>query len=369
MRTLNRSVKIRLIMMLAVGLVVFTPIAAIKLNKHFKMLEVASKSIPPVAVTAVKAIEAEWETSMPSVGTMVAEQGIEVTAPLPGTTIKIHFESGQSVQKGDPLISQDVGVPEAELSGLRATLKLRQSQFRRSSKLFSTKQISRSDLDDSAALLEEAKAAVLAKSAFITRKTVYAPFDGVLGIRMIDLGSYLEPGDPIVPLYTQDPIHVDYALPEKFISRIFSGQSVEVVVSAYPSRTFTGKVSAYDPVIDSDTRNVKIRATIRNGEGLLRPGMFAEVSTIDDSKRKVIVLPDTALSYSPFGNTLFIIKNGTQGMMVQKEQVQIGQIQGRYVEVLRGIDAGDMVVAVGQNKLRNGMLVSVSDMLSVASED
>ena len=156
MRTLNRNVKIRLIMMLGVGLVVFTPIAAIKLNKHFKMLEAASQSFPPVAVTAAKAIEAEWETSMPS----VAEQGIEVTAPLPGTTIKIHFESGQSVQKGDPLISQDVGVPEAELSGLRATLKLRQSQFRRSSKLFSTKQISRSDLDDSAALLEEAKAAV-----------------------------------------------------------------------------------------------------------------------------------------------------------------------------------------------------------------
>ena len=229
--------------------------------------------------------------------------------------------------------------------------------------------ISKSDLDDSAALLKEAEAAVKAKSAFIARKTVYAPFDGILGIRMIDLGSYLNPGDPIVPLYMKDPIHVDYSLPEKFISRIFVGQEVKVNISAYPERIFSGELTAYDPVIDARTRNINIRATIKNSDGLLKPGMFAEVSTVDADKKNVIILPSTAVTYSPYGNTLFVIGGDSQELTVQKEQVKIGETIGEYVEIIDGISINDRVVAVGQNKLRNGVRVSISRTVSVDTED
>ena len=369
MKRLKHTVKIRLVLMTIVGACVFLPIVFIKFHKFIEARENASRESPAIAVTVVRATGAAWQSGMESVGTLVAEQGINVTAPLPGTTIKIHFESGQIVSKGDPLISQDVGVHIAELSGLEAKLQLRKSQFTRASKLYVSKQISKSDLDDSAALLKEAEAAVKAKSAFIARKTVYAPFDGILGIRMIDLGSYLNPGDPIVPLYMKDPIHVDYSLPEKFISRIFVGQEVKVNISAYPERIFSGELTAYDPVIDARTRNINIRATIKNSDGLLKPGMFAEVSTVDADKKNVIILPSTAVTYSPYGNTLFVIGGDSQELTVQKEQVKIGETIGEYVEIIDGISINDRVVAVGQNKLRNGVRVSISRTVSVDTED
>ena len=369
MKKLKSSVKNRLALMAIVAACIFVPISLIKIVKFLEEKENASKERPPTVVTVVRAEAEEWQSSMGSVGSLVAEQGINVTAPLPGTTIKIHFESGQDVRAGEPLISQDIGVPSAELAGLEATLQLRRSQFQRASKLYESKQISKSDLDDSAALLKEAKAAVEAKSALIARKTVYAPFGGTLGIRMIDLGSYLNPGDPIVPLYMRDPIHVDYFLPEKFISRVFVGQEVEVNVPAHPGQKFSGKITAYDPVIDRRTRNIKIRATIKNSEGLLKPGMFAKVSTVDSTQKKVIILPSTAVTYSPYGNTLFVIKEVSEGLVVQKEQVKIGEMKGEYVQIIEGIKVGARVVAVGQNKLRNGMRVSISRPVSMKIED
>ena len=369
MKKLKRSVKNRLVLMAIVAACVFLPITLIKLQKFLEEQENASRERPPTPVTVVRAEREDWQSSIASVGSLVAEQGINVTAPLPGTTIKIHFESGQDIKTGEPLISQDIGVPSAELEGLEARLQLRRSQFKRASKLYESRQISQSDLDDSAALLKEAKAAVEAKSAFITRKTVYAPFDGTLGIRMVDLGSYLNPGDPIVPLYMRDPIHVDYSLPEKFISRVFVGQEVEVNVAAYPGQKFSGKITAYDPVIDIRTRNIKIRATIKNAEGYLKPGMFATVSTVDAAQKSVIILPTTAVTYTPYGNTLFVINESSEGLVVQKEQVKIGEVKGEYVQITDGIKVGDRVVAVGQNKLRNGMKVSISGTVSIAIGD
>ena len=178
MKKLSQNKKIKMVLMLGVAAIIFCPIALIKWNNIRETTSMASRSIPPVAVAVAEASIKDWRQSLFAVGSMVADQGIEVTAPLPGTTTDIHFESGQMVTKGEPLISQDTGIPRAELSGLRATLKLRENQFRRSSKLYTTKQISKADFDDSAAMLEEAKAAVAAKTAYITRKTVYAPFDG-----------------------------------------------------------------------------------------------------------------------------------------------------------------------------------------------
>ena len=369
MKKLKRSVKNRLVLMTVVAACVFLPITLIKLQKFLEQQENESRKRPPTPVTVVRAEKKDWQSSIGSVGSLVAEQGINVTAPLPGTTIKIHFESGQVIRAGEPLISQDIGVQSAELEGLEAKLQLRRSQFKRASKLYESRQISQSDLDDSATLLKEAQAAVVAKSAFITRKTVYSPFDGTLGIRMVDLGSYLNPGDPIVPLYMRDPIHVDYSLPEKFISRVFVGQEVEVNVAAYPGQKFSGKITAYDPVIDIRTRNIKIRATIKNSEGYLKPGMFATVSTVDAAQKSVIILPTTAVTYTPYGNTLFVINESSEGLVVQKEQVEIGEVKGEYVQITDGIKVGDRVVAVGQNKLRNGMKVSISGTVSIAIGD
>ncbi|MGR8920305.1 MAG: efflux RND transporter periplasmic adaptor subunit [Gammaproteobacteria bacterium] len=342
----------------------------LKEQKAAEMAAMSGRSFPPSAVSVAEVTEERWRETLFAVGSVAAEQGIEVNAPLPGTVVAIHFESGQDVRRGQKLVTQDVGIQMAELEGLEATLELREVQFERSKKLLRDKQISQSDYDAARSALDEAAAAVAAKRAFIARKTVYAPFDGTLGIRMIDLGTYLEPGDAIVPLQMLDPIHVDYALPEQFLSRLSVGQTVEVTVPAYPDERFTGTITAFDPGIDPGTRNVRIRATIRNPDKRLRPGMFAEVLTIERNDKPVAALPETAVTYSPFGNTVFVVLEGDAGLTVERRQIETGKVRDGRVEILAGLAPGDRVVAVGQNKLRNGMPVSVvEDEPPVLAED
>lgn len=336
--------------------------AAVHYIQQRKAAEIAAMGSrsPAAAAVSVATVETEgWRQSLFAVGTLVADQGIDVTAPLPGTVVEIMFESGQAVRRGQALLGMDVGIQLAELEGLQATLDLRKSQYARAQKLRNDKQISQSDYDAARAARDEAEAALKARQAFIARKTVYAPFDGVLGIRGIDLGTYLEPGDPIVQLQALAPIHVDYAVPEQYLSRLSVGQTVEIAVPAYPGEKFSGRITAFEPGIDPATRSLRTRATLPNADHRLRPGMFAEVWSVEAEAKAVLALPETAVTYSPYGNTVFVVVSSGDATTVERRQVQTGEIRNGRVEIVAGLERGDRVVAVGQNKLRNGMAVEV----------
>lgn len=330
-------------------------------RKQAELEAMSSQAMPPAAVAVAEVTRASWRQTLFAVGSVAAEQGIDVTAPLPGTVVDIHFESGQQVKRHQVLVSLDIGVDMAQLEGLEATLELRELQLARAQRLIKENQISQSDFDAAQAARDEAAAQLEAKKQYIARKRVYAPFEGTLGIRMIDLGDHLEPGDPVVPLQMLDPIHVDYALPEHLLSRLERGQRVEIEVPAYPGERFHGEITAFDPGIDPNTRNVRIRATLPNPDRRLRPGMFAEVWTIEAEQREVLSLPETAITYSPYGNTAFVVVEEGGATVVQRRQVQTGEVRDGRVEIVGGLDAGDRVVSVGQNKLRNGMPVVVTE--------
>ncbi|MEQ8234633.1 MAG: efflux RND transporter periplasmic adaptor subunit [Gammaproteobacteria bacterium] len=358
-RFLTRALLVLLVIGLCAGAIV-----ALKQKKAAELAAMSERSMPPAAVSVAAVDEEQWRQSLFAVGTMAADQGIDVTAPLPGTVVDISFESGQVVARGDVLLSQDVGIQMAELEGLEATVELRELQFARAKRLLARKQMSQSDYDAARAARDEAEAALKAKRAFIERKRVYVPFDGVLGIRMVDLGTYLEPGDPIVPLQALDPIHVDYALPEHLLSRLAVGQVVEIEVPAYPGEKFRGRITAFEPGIDPATRNVRIRATLPNADQRLRPGMFAEVSTVQEALRPVLALPATAVTYSPYGNTVYVVVDDDGQATVERRQVRTGEVREGRVEIAEGLARGDRVVAVGQNKLRNGMPVKIAETVT-----
>ena len=337
------------------------------LQNHQKSeLQAASvNSIAPASVAAVAVEHERWRQTLFAIGTIVAEQGIDVVAPLPGSVTDIKFASGEEVVKGQPLIAMDVGIQEAELKGLEATHSLRKLQLDRAKRLRKEKQISQSDYDAARAAFDQAAAEVDAKRAFIIRKTVYAPFSGTLGIRKVDLGTYLDPGDAIVPLQMLEPIHVDYALPEQFFSRLSVGQDVEIELPAYPGQKFFGKITAFDPNIDQATRNIRIRATLANAERKLRPGMFAEVSTIEDEPESVTVVPGTAITYSPYGNTVYVVVENNGESVSERRKVETGAVRDGMVEVKSGLSVGEIVVAIGHNKLRNGMVVRVVEKIDM----
>ncbi len=358
----------RLLMIAIVLAATAWAIQSLQEKRQSEIEALSSRTMPPVAVMALD-VEADfWRQTLFAVGSLVAENGVEVVAALPGSIIDIDFESGQLARRGDVLAKMDVGISIAELEGLKATRELRGLQFKRAEKLFHEKQVSQSDFEAARAALDEARAAVGAKQAFIERKRIYAPFDGVLGIRKVNLGDYLEPGDPVVSLHALSPIHVDYALPEQNLGRLSLGQRVEVTVPAYPDEVFVGSISAFDSEIDPRTRNIRIRATLENAERRLRPGMFAEVSTIETEARPVLCLPQTAVTYSPYGSTVFVVVDQDGTTTVEKRTIETGEIRAGLVEIVKGLELGQRVVAVGQNKMRSGMQVKVIETAEPLAE-
>jgi len=316
---------------------------------------------PPPVVAAAEVTEDAWQPRLRAVGTLVATQGIFVTNEVSGQVREILFESGQEVAKGDLLIQLDDSVDQADLKGLLAQRDLAKVKLGRFARLIKDRSASQSDYDEAKAELDGAEAAVDAKQALIAKKRITSPFDGRLGIRIVDLGEYLPPGSQIVPLDALDPIFVDYSLPERHLPQISVGKQVVVTVAAYPGQEFIGTISAINPAVEEKTRTVKIRATLDNSEGLLRPGMFAEVATILPARDRVLTLPRTAITFAPYGDTVFLIEEKDGQTLVQRRQVQTGQSQEGRVEISEGLSARDRVVIAGQVKLRNGQSVTIDN--------
>lgn len=314
---------------------------------------------PPAAVVALAEVRREqWPATIASVGSLRAVAGINVSNEVAGQIKAIHFHSGQSVKPGQLLVELDSATDQAELKGLEADLRLAELHFQRSAQMLEKKFVSQADYDQNLALLDKAKAAVAAKQTLIAKKRISAPFDGETGIRQVDLGQYLAAGSAIVNLEKLDPIYLDFSLPERQLGMLRSGQQVQINVAAYPDRSFSGNITALSPAVEKGSRAVNLQAKFNNAEKLLHPGMFAQVAIDSGNTGEVLTVPDTAVTYNPYGNSVFLAVAAETGLTVQSRQVRTGQSRGGRVEIVEGLQHGDRVVSAGQIKLRNGMVIA-----------
>jgi membrane fusion protein (multidrug efflux system) len=356
-----------LLVLLALGMVLGAMFGW-KFYQAQKMAILASMPPPPATVAAADVQTESWQPYLAAVGSLVAPHGILVTTEVAGIVSAIHFESGQPVEAGTLLLQLDDSVDEAELAGIVAERRLAELQFKRREGLLASKTISPSDVDEARLRLENAAARLAAKQAVIAKKRITAPFSGWLGIRQVDLGEYLQPGTAIVPLEALAPIYVDYALPERHLDRISVDQAVEIEVQAFPGEVFTGRITALNPGIDPGTRSLRIRATLENPQARLRPGMFAAVRTVLPQRPAVLTLPQTAITYNPYGDAVFVIEARETGLHVQRRQVETGGVRNGRVEIVQGLEAGEQVVAAGQVKLRNDQAVIVDNSIVLESQ-
>ena len=355
----------RLILVILLLVLLFGGIFGWKFFVGQKMAAMMSAPPPPATIASAEVQLETWQPYLYSVGSVVATQGVFVTTEVPGQVERILFESGQQVAEGDVILQLDDSVDEADLEGLIAQLNLARLQFERARKLLKDRSVSQSEYDQSRAQLDSAEATVASKRAVIAKKKIRAPFRGQLGIREVDVGQYLSPGARIVPLQALDPVYVDYTLPERHFDTLAVGQAVRVEVQAYPGRVFEGSISAINPGIDPGTRSVRLRATLDNPGQLLRPGMFAEVRTVLPARDDILTLPRTAVTYNPYGESVFVIVEQDGQQVVQNRRIRTGEARAGRVEIVDGLEAGEVVVSAGQVKLRNGQAVTIDNSVTL----
>jgi membrane fusion protein (multidrug efflux system) len=360
----------RMILMLAVMLAIVGGLGFVK----FKQVEAAIEQgknfkIPPTAVTTVVAKKEVWPSSFSVIGTAAAIQGVTVSADLPGTIDKIHFESGQWVKEGEILVELDTRQERAQLASLEAQRDLAKVNYDRAQQLVGAGVIAKQDYDNATAQQKATEAQVGDIKAAIARKTIKAPFTGVLGIRQVSLGQYLAAGQAIVSLQTLSPIYVNFGVPQQDAGRVVPGHTVRVTNNDLPGMSFTGRINALDSVINEQTRNIQVQTIITNKDNKLRPGMFVQVELPLGSPREVISLPASAINYAPYGDSVFVVSDmkdpkGNSYRGVRQQVVKIEGSRGDQVAVVSGLNPGDEVVSSGVFKLRNGAPVVVNNTVT-----
>jgi len=355
----------RFIIVLVGLVVVFGAIFGWKAFVGKKMAEMMSKPQPPAVVASAKVKAQTWQPYLHAIGSLVARNGVEVSSQVDGQIRSINFDSGQTVDKGDVLLQLDDTVDRASLQGLVAEEKLAELEFKRQSRLLKQHSTSQSAYDTARASLDKAKAAVATQRARLKHMSVRAPFSGALGIRQVDLGGFLKAGSPIVSLQALDPIYVDFSLPERYLAKLSAGQQVLVGVQAHPDQTFKGQISAISSEVQQKTRNVQVRATLTNKDHQLRPGMFAEVRVALPVRQGVLTVPRTAITYNPYGDSVFVIEKKKGQQVAMRRQVQTGEARDGRVEITKGLKEGDEVVSAGQVKLRNGQPVKIDNSVKL----
>ena len=313
---------------------------------------------PPPVVAATQVLQERWNISLSSVGSLTAVAGVAVNNEVAGLVKTIHFDSGQSVKAGQLLLELDSSLDKAQHKSLLAELDLARIRLDRNGKMIEKHFVSQSEFDQSKASYEQAMAAVEASQKTIAKKNIIAPFAGELAIRQVNIGQFLPAGTAIVDLQQLTPVYVDFSLPERFFSQVNIGQQLEITVQAY-SDIFHGEIVAISPEVDKASRNIHLRGLIPNVDKRLKPGMFAQISLVTGRYQDVLTLPDTAITYNPYGNSVFIISDSDQGLQVHNRQIITGQTRNGRVEVISGLNAGDRVVSAGQLKLRNSMIVKI----------
>lgn len=365
----------RMILMLGVMAAAIAALGFVKVQQiQAGMAQAAAFQPPPEAVTTIVAAEEEWADTLAVIGTTAAVQGVTVAADLPGLVDRIAFESGRFVREGDVLVALDTRQEQAQLAAAEAQRELARLNFERMQALVVDGAISRADYDRAAAEQKSTDARVGEIKAAIARKTIRAPFSGVLGLRQVNLGQYLSGGDPIVPLQSLHPIYVNFGVPQQETSRMRIGRRVRVTTDDLSGVEFTGRITAVDSVVSEETRNVRVQATVPNPDGKLKPGMFVQTAVVTGATRSTVSLPASSISYAPFGDSVFVLAemkgpDGRPYKGVRQQFVTLGPARGDRVAVVSGVKAGDEVVTSGVFKLRNGAAVLVNNAVQPANSD
>ena len=372
--------KKRMILMLVAVAVFIATIAAVKTRQIQKgMKQQSSFQPPPEAVTTVVARQEQWPSTWNSIGSVAAVQGVTVSADLPGIVDKISFQSGQMVAAGAVLVRLDTRQEQAQLAAAQSARDLSGLNLKRAQDLVKEGISAQQDLDRLAAETKQADARIGEIRATIERKTIRAPFAGVLGIRQVNLGQYLEGGAAVVSLQAIRPVYVNFSVPQQELTQLKVGSPIHVVAEGAGIES-DGKVTAVDSVVNEQTRNLQVQATLANADGKLRPGMFVKTNVGMGAAVPTISVPTSAVRYAPFGDSVFIVEqvagpNGQKYRGVRQQFVKLGGSRGDRVAVVSGLKAGEEVVTSGVFKLRNGAAVNVNNKvqpgnsLSPAPED
>jgi membrane fusion protein, multidrug efflux system len=363
---------------------------------HIQKLIASSPRPGPQTVTATKVEALEWQPQVGAVGTMVAVRGVDVTTEIAGLVRSIEFKSGQEVKAGTVLVQLNADSDIAQLHALQAAADLSATTLARDKEQLSVEAIAQAQVDADESDLKSRRALVAQQQATIAKKTIVAPFSGRLGITTVNPGQYLNPGDKIVTLQTIDPIYVDFYLPQKQVGGLMLGQVVDVATDSYPGTAFPGRITAINAKVDPATRNVLIEATLPNVKRQLLPGMFANVAVEIGEKKRYLTLPQTAITYNPYGSTVFIVRPKSEvdaearaasaaasgaaaaapapaasaagdSLVAQQIFVTAGETRGDQVAVLKGVKEGQLVVTSGQVKLKNNTPVVIDNSVQPAN--
>jgi membrane fusion protein (multidrug efflux system) len=367
-------VKRMLIMLIGVGFL-FGGIFAYKAFVSYKMKKSMSVAqAPPVTVSAIKAEYVPWQPQLKAVGSLRAVRGVDVTSEIAGLVQTIHFKSGDKVAADQLLVQLNADSDTALLHSLEAAAELADTVYERDKKQYEAQAVSKATLDSDAADLKVKRAQVKQQAAIVEKKSIRAPFSGRLGISTVNPGQYINPGDKVVTLQSLDKIYTDFYLPQQELSRIFLGQPVVVTTDTYPGRTFSGKITAVNPKVDPDTRNFQVEATISNPRHELLPGMYASVEVKAGAIHSYLTLPQTAVTFNPYGETVFVIEESGKGpdgkplLTVRQAFVTVGPTRGDQIAILKGINENDIVVTSGQLKLKNGSRVIINNQVQPSNE-
>jgi membrane fusion protein (multidrug efflux system) len=361
-----------------IGLIlVIGALAGIKVGQIRAMIQAGKSFVPPPeSVTSAKVEVTTWQSRRAAIGSLVAVHDAVLGAEAPGLIRQVTFDSGQNVKRGAVLVKLDTTTEEPQLASATADAELAKTTLERARALRKGGANTQADLDAAEARAKQTEAQLGNLSAVIVKKTIRAPFDGRIAIRQVERGQVVSPGTPIATLQSVDPIYAEFSLPQQALADLAVGQPVSVTIDAYPGSTWQGQVSTINSEVDASTRNVRVRATLPNKDGRLRPGLFVNVEVHAPGAHPVLIIPATAVAYAPYGDSVFVIsgaeggdKAGDKGpLTVQPRFVRLGERRGDLVAVESGLKAGETVVSNGAFKLRKGMRVILNNALAPTVE-
>ena len=367
--------KKRMTIMLVLAGLVFGGIFGFQAFKGYMMQKyMRAGGMPPQTVSTTVAGYQEWQPTLEAVGSLSAVRGADLSTELPGIVSAIRFKEGDDVKAGTVLLELNADSDIAKLHSLQAAADLAATTYKRDKEQFGVKAISRQALDASEANLKQARASVAEQQALVDKKVIRAPFAGRLGVRNVDLGQYVNAGTAMVTLQSLDPIDADFYLPQQALGQLRVGQEVTLKTDAWPGEVFSGTVAVIDPKVDPNTRNVRVRARLDNPDKKLLPGMYGSVDIVAGKTRRLITLPQTAVTYNPYGNIVYLVESegkdekGQPKLVARQAFVTTGDTRGDQVAILKGVKEGDVVVTSGQIKLRKGSPVVVNNSIQPANE-
>jgi membrane fusion protein (multidrug efflux system) len=371
----RRFLNLRMVLMLILVALVLGGVFGFGTFRNIMMHRfMSSMGVPPQTVSTMKAEISEWQPQLRAVGGVRAVRGADLSPQVAGTVSALHFESGAEVKEGALLVELMAADDIARLNALKASAALARITYNRDLQQLKAQAVSKQTVDADEQNLKNAEAQVAQQEALVAYKSIRAPFAGRLGIRQVDLGQYLSPGTVVVTLQSLDPIYFDFFMPQQALDVLEAGLPVSVETDTYPGVTFDGKVTAINPKVDSDTRNVQVRASLGNPDRKLLPGMYANVTLRFGTPQPYVTLPQTAISYNPYGNLVYVVTNqgndpsGKPKLVATQKFVTLGETRGDQIAILTGVSDGEEVVTNGLNKLRNGIPVVVNNTVQPSND-